>query len=159
MLREPLDHPQNESFFEAGGNVFAEADRTEGYLWGADPAEDYVWPNFAGDQETRVVQTLTLWRDLDCVRNFAYHGAHLGALRRRSDWVTRGSWPTFVAWWHPDDAYPTWGEASKRLERLHEHGPTPDGFTFNAAFDQKGQALAARSKPWAGLVGQPNLPS
>jgi hypothetical protein len=144
MLHEPLDHPQNASFHEAVGDVFAHAGQAEGFLWGAEVTQDYVWPSFAGDQGTKIAQTLTLWRDLDCVRHFAYQGPHAGALRRRRDWFTGGSWPTFVAWWVPDDTYPTWPEAARRLEHLNDHGPTPEGFTFNAAFDQTGRAIPRR---------------
>ncbi len=143
-LHEPVDHPQNASFLETADDVFAHASQAEGFLWAAEAAEDFVSPSFAGDQVTKVAQTLTLWRDLDSARHFAYHGRHAGALRRRRDWFTRGSWPTFVAWWVPDDTYPTWRDAAIRLEHLNDHGPMPEGFTFNAAFDQNGQAIKRR---------------
>lgn len=144
MLHRPVDHAQNASFLETVGDVFAHAGRAEGFLWAAEGMEGDVWPSFAGDEGTKVAQTLTLWRDLDSVRHFAYHGPHAGALRRRWDWFTRGSWPAFVAWWVPDDTYPTWREGTIRLEHLNDHGPTPEGFTFNAASDQNGQAIGRR---------------
>ena len=144
ILHEPVDHPQNASFLETVGEVFAHAGQADGFLWASEGTEGYVLPSLAGDQESKVAQTLTLWRDLDSVRHFAYHGPHAGALRRRRDWFTGGSWPGFVAWWVPDGTYPTWSEAARRLEHLNDNGPTPEGFTFNAAFDQTGRAITRR---------------
>lgn len=144
LLDEPIDHPQNASFLEAIGDVFAYVSEAEGFLWTEEATEDFVSPSFAGDEEAKVVQTLSLWRDLGSVRHFAYHDLHTGALQRRRDWFTKGSWPAFVAWWVPDGTYPTWREGAMRLEHLNDHGPTPEGFTFNAAFDQNGRAITRR---------------
>jgi hypothetical protein len=50
-------------------------------------------------------------------------------------------WPTYVAWWAPDEATPTRTEGAKRLEHLHDHGPTPYAFDFEGHFDTDSNPL------------------
>ena len=50
--------------------------------------------------------------------------------------------PPLVLWWHPDPQPPTWAEGARRLEHLHDHGPTPAAFTLRTPFDQTGQPTA-----------------
>jgi hypothetical protein len=84
-------------------------------------------------------QTLSFWTDLESVASFAYHGLHARALQLKRDWFIEPSWPVYVAWWIGDDEVPDWQEAVRRLEHLHEHGPTPHAFTFKSPFDNQGR--------------------
>ena len=72
---------------------------------------------------------------------FCYQGRH----GRRSATGPSGSgaraWPTYVVWWLPDGQVPTVEEAIARLEHLHDHGATPQAFSFTTAFDAAGQPL------------------
>jgi hypothetical protein len=85
--------------------------------------------------------TLSLWRGIDAVRRFAYGGAHRDALDRRGEWCRRPGWPGYVTWWVADDHTPTWAEACRKLEMLHDHGPTPSAFGFGTPFDPEGRPL------------------
>src|SRR5581483_11172581 len=86
-------------------------------------------------------QTLSLWQDLSSVQAFAYSGAHLEALQKRKEWFRAPQWPTYAAWWVGDDEKPTWDDAMKRVEHLHDHGPTAFAFTFKQPFDAGGNPL------------------
>jgi hypothetical protein len=85
--------------------------------------------------------TLSVWRDLESARRFAYASVHLEALQKRKEWFRPPEWPTYVAWWIEDDETPTWGDAFARLEYIHDHGPSPYAFNFKQAFDGDGNLL------------------
>ena len=85
--------------------------------------------------------TLSLWNNLDPVYSFAYRGIHLEALQKRKEWFQTPEWPTYVAWWVGDDERPTLEEAARRLEHLHDNGPTPEAFTFKQPFDSEGKPM------------------
>ena len=72
---------------------------------------------------------------------FTYAGFHAEVLKMRDDWFVKGDWPAFAAWWIADDETPTRAEGSKRLEHLHDNGPTSHAFDFIAPFDANGQPL------------------
>ncbi|MGK2923968.1 MAG: DUF3291 domain-containing protein [Methyloceanibacter sp.] len=36
----------------------------------------------------------------------------------------------YVMWWIADDEVPTWQQASRRLEHLHDNGGAPIAFDF-----------------------------
>ncbi len=46
-----------------------------------------------------------------------------------------------MAWWEPDDVTPTRTEGAKRLEHLHDNGPTAYAFDFKGPFDADGNPL------------------
>jgi hypothetical protein len=89
--------------------------------------------------------TLSLWRDLESVAAFAYHGAHREALSRREDWFDSGPWPSYAAWWVSGDHRPIWSEAVDRVDHLHDHGSTRTAFTFRQPFDSTGAAVRMRA--------------
>ena len=82
--------------------------------------------------------TLSLWTDLQSVFNFAYSGLHLSALRKRAEWFKAPAWPTYACWWVEDKEIPTWSQACRKLEQLHDKGSTPQAFNFRQCFDAQG---------------------
>lgn len=95
------------------------------------------------ETDTRA-STLSLWRDLESVRNFAYSEIHREALRRRHEWFVSPEWPSYAIWWVDDDHIPTWSQACMRLEHLHDHGSTPPAFDFKRPFDDEGHPISLR---------------
>ena len=108
----------------------------------------------AGDPR-RVAATLSLWEDLEAVAAYAYQGPHGEAMKRRNEWFTKQSCPTYVAWWVEDGHQPTYAEGADRLEQLHTKGPTEHAFNFVMAFAPSGErgtidASRVRGKTVAG---------
>jgi hypothetical protein len=105
----------------------------------------FVLPRFydGGSLPGTITQasTLSLWRDIEAVRRFAYNGLHKAALAKRGEWFRRPEWPTYVMWWVADDHTPTWAEACRKLEELHDLGPTPAAFSFKTPFDAEGRGV------------------
>ncbi|HKG24044.1 MAG TPA: DUF3291 domain-containing protein, partial [Thermomicrobiales bacterium] len=110
----------------------------------------FVTPELAG----REAQTLSLWRDLESAVAFAYSGLHAEALRRRRGWFPAPAWPSYAAWWVADDNRPDWREAMRRLEHLHDRGPSTIAFDFRSPFDATGNRTGfARLGPTAAHGG------
>jgi hypothetical protein len=146
ILHETLGHTRVQEFADRTPHVFASAARRDGFIGRS--TNDEPWGNFwdvprfydpaLHPPQFSTPKTLTLWRDLVSVYEFSYAGLHLEALQKRKEWFMAPKWPTYVAWWVGDDELPTWGDAARRLELLHDRGPTPEAFTFKQPFDSEG---------------------
>ncbi len=148
ILLEEYSHPAMNSFFDQAGLAFGETSRFDGFVGNVGnvlpPKPETLAPALLPKElrGLKDVYTLTLWRDLESVYAFAYHGpAHAEALRRRKEWIFRDGWSTYVAWWIPEDAIPSWEDAIQRYDSLPEHGSTPYAFDFKHAFGPDGQPV------------------
>jgi len=148
---KPAEDGANDGFHALHDPVMASVDAAPGLIarsgyasddgtapWGAE-----VYPRFYRDRgDGWSPATLSLWTDLGAVAAFTYSGLHAKALRQGRAWFEKPHWPPLVLWWHPDPQPPTWAEGARRLEHLHDHGPTPAAFTLRTPFDPTGQPTA-----------------
>jgi Domain of unknown function (DUF3291) len=144
IMRAPVDHPDVKGFVERIASTFESAEGTSGFLGRSLAAErpPNIGPRFfRPDQHAAVLHTLSWWRNLESVFAFAYRGSHAEALRHRKEWFLEAAWPSYVAWWIPEASTPSWQAGVERLERLHDHGPTPEAFNFKMAFDAEGKPM------------------
>jgi Domain of unknown function (DUF3291) len=152
-LVSPWGDPSVAEFEDRVEGTFAAAAVSDGFIGtDYDPADDTavawgpwrrttLYPGSEEPESETEASTISLWRDLESVRAFAYSGRHLEALRHRSEWFEPARWPTYVAWWVEDDHVPTWDEGYGRLERLHAAGPSPEAFDFRHPFDAMGRPV------------------
>ncbi|HTZ43392.1 MAG TPA: DUF3291 domain-containing protein [Jatrophihabitans sp.] len=161
VLRHPYGHPDILSYEDRIGPVFAEAERSPGFIDRArpvDPDDDAtnfewdwgVWGPFATPRfytggrvaatDSRA-STLSIWTDLASVRAFARNGLHQYMLRNQGRWVEPKGWKGVAAWWIGDDEIPTWVEAARRIEHINDHGPSPVAFDFHTSYDQDGNPV------------------
>ena len=147
MFKRPAGDPANDGFYELNDPIFEVADGATGLIarsgYASDPGPDpwgtEVYPRFyreVGDGWSPA--TLSLWTDLEALFSFTYFGLHAAALKRGREWFQKPSWPPLVMWWHGGQSYPTWAEAARRHEHLHDHGSSPIAFDFKEPFDQTG---------------------
>lgn len=160
ILKQPYGHPEVQEFDDRTPDVFLEAEQSDGMIerakeiggaslsnferdwgkWGAFCVPRFYQFGLATGTDQRA-STLSVWRDLPSIFGFAYRGKHLTAFRRRAEWFLAGDWPTYAMWWIDDDHVPQWREACDRLEYLHDHGSSPQAFTFERCFDEHGRRL------------------
>jgi len=170
IFAKPAEDPANDGFRDRNDPIFAVVDATLGLIarsgYDADPAPlswgEQVQPRFFTDEHGDVWSpaTLSLWQDLEAVFAFTYFGLHAEAMSRGRDWFREPAWPPLVLWWQAEEGYPQWAEGVRRHHLLHDHGPTPEAFTFAQAFDPSGarvridrarvKALASRRAPQPG---------
>jgi hypothetical protein len=153
MLRGSIGSNQVAGFFNLAPAVFESAAKAPGCVrhmmdeprgwppaaqeWG--PWGTYSSPDFHNDvpgRDDRVAATLSVWESIAAVRAFAYSGVHAQALAQRSDWFEQSAFPGYVMWWIDDGDVPTWKECARRMQDLHENGPSTNGFTFAKVFPQ-----------------------
>ena len=152
ILREARGHPQVQGFFDSIGRTFETAEQSDGFIDRSrrDPeTRQHSWggwghhPRFFREGEhADDPKTLSVWKDLESVFAFAYVGVHATALRQRQEWLLKPAWPTYVAWWVPDDHTPDWHEAFERHAHLYDHGPSPYAFDFAHPFGPDGHPMA-----------------
>jgi len=161
VLKAPTGSETLTDFVAMAPSVFAEAEAADGFFGHATAArpdltgkakfgEDFgpwgvavaprFYDGFAKRGAETMITTLSLWRDFEAARQFAYGGLHRAALKRRNDWFHRPEWPSYVLWWAGNDDVPTWAEGAGKLEALADNGPTSAAFTFANRFDSEGAA-------------------
>jgi len=150
ILSEAQGHPQVQGFFDRIVRNFETAEQSDGFIdrSGRNPeTEQHSWGEWVSPRFFREGEhagdpmTLSLWEDLESVFAFAYSGVHAETLSRRKEWFLKPEWPTYVAWWVPDDHTPDWHEAKERHEHLHDYGPSSYAFDFKHPFGPDGNPI------------------
>ena len=77
---------------------------------------------------------LSVWEDVDSLKQFVFDTAHAAIMKRRQEWFERMGQSYLVLWWVPAGDRPTLDDAKDRLARLRDEGPSPDAFTFRDRF-------------------------
>jgi hypothetical protein len=125
-LRYPLDDPRMVDFVNNVDRINKLAERVEGFVWRlSGPNGNALDMGPTWD----LVPNLTLWRDIESLKRFAYQTAHRHFIARASEWFLPLS-PKLVLWWVEDDHRPTMAEGADRLLRLAQYGPHQDAFGF-----------------------------
>ena len=128
QMKFPLDDPRMRDFVDRLEAINAFADHAPGFVWRLQAEDgDATAIDFFG-ADTLV--NMSLWRDLDSLRDYAFRSVHKDVLARRQEWFERMQQPYSVLWWIEAGRLPTLEEADERLERLRRDGPGPQAFTF-----------------------------
>jgi hypothetical protein len=131
-LRAPLDSPELADFVGNLDRINALAECSDGFVWrlkgdGNDATE--LRP--LGDD---VIVNMSVWRDAESLKAYAYRSAHVEIMRRRKEWFDRMVEAYLAMWWIPKGHIPTVEEAVRRLEVIRTKGPTADAFNFRTFF-------------------------
>jgi GNAT superfamily N-acetyltransferase len=105
------------------------ADASPGFVWRLQ-TEDGDATELRPFDDDMLIVNLSVWRDLESLRAYAYGSAHAEYLKRRREWFSRLSDAAVVLWWVPAGHQPTVNEAAERLAHLRAHGPSATAFTF-----------------------------
>jgi len=131
-LKAPLDSPELKDFVDNLDRINALAEGSEGFVW-----------RLKGDGNNAtslrplgedVIVNMSVWRDVEALKDYVYRPGHVEIMRRRREWFTRMAQAYMVLWWVPAGHVPTLEEAAARLNLLRQRGPTSEAFTFGEAF-------------------------
>ncbi|WP_449538903.1 DUF3291 domain-containing protein [Ferdinandcohnia sp. Marseille-Q9671] len=138
MLKQPYDHPESRNFYEIGYKVMRQA-YVSGHLIEEFPSDGVTIPEEINVKGYPVL-TLTVWKSLPSLFRFTYSGKHSQALKNRSKWMVpyQAKHLSYVIWWTEQIKDVSWEDAFKRYNHYRNRGPTPYGFDFKQAFDEKG---------------------
>lgn len=130
-LKAPIESPLLADFVANLDRINAVAEASDGFKWRlmTDDGNATSLRLFEDD----VIVNMSVWRDLEALRNYVYHSAHVEIMKRRGEWFARSSEAHAVLWWVAVGHRPSISEAAGRLEDLRRHGPSPAAFTFGKA--------------------------
>ncbi|TNF90453.1 MAG: DUF3291 domain-containing protein [Gammaproteobacteria bacterium] len=132
-MKYPLDDPQMQEFVARLDEVNALADAAPGFVWrlqtdqGDATAIDYFGPD--------TLVNMSVWVDVESLRDYAFHSTHKEVLARRHEWFDRIEQAYSVLWWIPVGDIPATEEAAERLQSLRQQGPSARAFTFKHLFE------------------------
>ena len=132
-LKYGFDDPELADFIARLDDVNALADESPGFVWRLQTEEgDATAIDFFGSD---YLVNMSVWQDVESLREYAFRSAHKEVLARRHEWFDRMEDAYAVLWWVPAGTIPTIEEASERLESLRQDGPNPRAFTFKQIFE------------------------
>ena len=139
-LKAPLDSPVLKDFVDNLDRINDLAEKSPGFVWRLKgEGNDATSLRPLGDN---IIINMSVWRDVEALRNYVYKSAHIEILKRKREWFTRMPGAPFALWWVPEGHEPTVAEAVARLEHLRKHGPSAEAFTFGEAFAAPDAAVA-----------------
>jgi hypothetical protein len=132
-MKAPLEDEVMSGFVARLAEINALADRSPGFVWRLQTPEGnatYLRPY----PDERILFNLSVWQDVESLRNYVYGTTHVELLRQRQDWFERFDGPSAALWWVPAGHVPLVDEAQERLRHLAKNGPSPVAFTFKVSF-------------------------
>jgi hypothetical protein len=133
IIKGPMDSAVMAEFAANLEHINALADHAPGFLWRLQTEAGDATAIRPFENENQLLN-MSVWRDLESLRQFVYRSAHAQFLRRRREWFERMSEAYLVLWWVPRGHRPGIAEATARLEALREAGPHREAFTFRQTY-------------------------
>jgi heme-degrading monooxygenase HmoA len=123
-----------------GVNQLAES--SPGFVWRLATPTGHA---AAVEGDDRSFANLSVWESYEALHAFTYRSVHGRFARRRRRWFEPIGGPTTVLWWIPSGGTPSLEDATRRLDHLRRHGPTPRAFSLLRRFDAAGTPVWARN--------------
>jgi hypothetical protein len=137
-LHHPHDHPDTAEFVAALDGINKLAESSPGFVWRLQDEEGRSSSYVAAYEDPLLVINLSVWEDVESLRDFAYRSDHTPFFRRRREWFELHTEPYLACWWLPAGELPTVEDAVRRLDLLRASGPGPDAFTLAAPLPPPG---------------------
>ena len=132
-LKYGFDDPEMADFVAALDDINALADESPGFVWRLQTDEgDATAIDFFGSD---YLVNMSVWEDVESLRDYAFRSAHRDVLARRNEWFDRMDEAYAVLWWVPAGTIPALEQAAARLDSLRRFGPTAKAFTFKQLFE------------------------
>ncbi|MBV8520476.1 MAG: DUF3291 domain-containing protein [Acidobacteria bacterium] len=130
-MKEPLDSPVMAGFVARLEEINALADGSPGFVWRLQTGEGNATYLRPYDDE-RILFNLSVWKDIESLKQYVYRTAHAELLRDRRSWFDQFAGASVALWWVPAGHIPSIDEAKERLAHLEAHGATEFAFTFKS---------------------------
>ena len=129
-MRWPLDDPRMKEFADDLDRVYGLAEKTDGFVWRIGDADmDGGLARHGYNALTSA--TVSVWRDVDSLKDYTYNGAHGAYLSRAAEWFEKSAPPFLVIWPVAAGHQPGADEAFERLADLKENGPSKRAFGWD----------------------------
>jgi hypothetical protein len=129
----PIDDPVMAEFVAQLALVNALADSSPGFVWRLQ-SESGDATSIQVYDDALIIVNLTVWENVEALREFVFKGAHHGVLRDRKRWFEKFDGPYTALWWVPVGHLPSTEEGKERMDHLRTHGDSPYAFSFRNLF-------------------------
>lgn len=132
--RATMDSDIMKGFVDRLDEINALADKSEGFVWRLQTDEGDATSIQAYD-DPMIIVNMSVWQDLESLKNFVYKTVHVDLIRDRSAWFDKITNAHQALWWIPAGHIPTVEQGREKLEILQRQGPSREAFTFAKPFD------------------------
>jgi hypothetical protein len=130
-LRHPEGDGRVADFFANLDRINGAAERMPGFIWRLkDDSGDATAIQVYDDP--MIIVNMSVWQDVESLERFVWQTVHANIYRRKSDWFEPMSKPHFAMWWIDAAIMPTAEEGRRRLDHLHENGPSEHAFGWES---------------------------
>lgn len=140
------DDPRFQDFLDLIEPVNAAAERMPGYVWRLTDDDGVGSMGVQAFDDPRLLVNLSVWEDIESLRDFVYNTVHTKVMARRKTWFDVMESQHLVLWWVKAGHEPSVEEAKARLDLFNREGPSPEAFSFQQAFDPHGAPLSPAHK-------------
>ena len=130
-----LDAPQIKDFVDNLDIVNTTAENTPGFVWRLKDDSGSA-TNIQAFDDPNMLVNMSIWRDVDSLKDFMFRTHHKGFMRRKGEWFHKLPQANYVMWWIEENHRPTIEEALQRLGHLREHGESAYAFSFKKVFNK-----------------------
>lgn len=135
----PIDDPVMADFVAQLPPINALAEESPGFVWRLQSDSGDATSIKMYDDEM-VIINLTVWEDVEALRQYVYKSEHSGVMRDRRRWFEKFDGPYYAMWWIPAGHLPSPEEARERLDHLRQYGDTDYAFSFKHVFPKPVEA-------------------
>jgi hypothetical protein len=132
-IRGPVDSEVMREFMAALDEINALAERSAGFVWRFKTDSGNA-TSVVAFSDPLILVNLSVWTDVESLRNYVYQSDHGRFFARRASWFERMEGPQLALWWVPAGTVPTIEDGKARLAALAGKGETPWAFTFRRPF-------------------------
>jgi hypothetical protein len=132
-LLAPIDDPLIADFVADLDRINALAEGSPGFVWRLKDDNNNA-TSFNPFQDPLIIVNISVWENLESLKNFAYRSDHLEVFMKRVKWFERMQTEHLALWWIEAGQFPSAEEAKDRLLYLREHGPSAQAFNFGKTF-------------------------
>ena len=135
-MKYAIESSEMKDFVNNLENINALADSSPGFIWRLQTEDgDATGIDFF---DSDVLVNMSIWCDVESLRDYVYKSAHAKIMSRRKEWFQRVEEAYTVLWWMPEGEIPSLDEAKSKLELLKTQGPTVQAFSIKQAFPSPG---------------------
>ena len=139
--RGAITDPVMQGFVARLEEINALAERSPGFVWRLQTEDGNAMAFRPYPDENDILINLSVWSDIDSLREYVFRSLHAEVMRQRRDWFERFEGVYAALWWVPPGHRPSVQEAVERIAHLESHGPTATAFTFAKPFDPEGRPI------------------
>jgi hypothetical protein len=137
-VRGAITDPVMQGFVARLEEINALAERTPGFVWRLQTEDGNATAFRPYPDDPGILINLSVWSDLDSLRDYVFRSLHAEVMRQRREWFERFEGVYAALWWVPAGHRPSLQEALERIAHLEAHGATAHAFTFARPFDAQG---------------------